>query len=120
MQLHNDPQLLPYVLPSPIPGHEHNTAHTTTVRALCGLTPSKHDVIACTRVFQLPADDYQCAMTHLMRDSKFVCHVCCYNVPAAFVAFTVVLVLCLIIVPMLERRYLLKVQYTATSITRQL
>ena len=50
MRLHNYPQLLPYVLPPPPhPGHEHNTAHTT-VRALCGLTHSKHDVITYTRV----------------------------------------------------------------------
>ena len=67
---------------------------------------------------QLPADDYQCAMQHLMGDSKFLCHVCCYNVPAAVVIFTLLLVLCLIVVPLLERKQLLEVHVTAARGTR--
>ncbi|KAK2150669.1 hypothetical protein LSH36_396g05020, partial [Paralvinella palmiformis] len=39
-----------------------------------------------------------------MSDNKFRCHVWCYNVPAAIVFFTVLLALCLAIIPFIEAK----------------
>lgn len=54
----------------------------------------------------MPAEEYSDAINHLMSDSKFLCHVWCYNVPGAVLVFTVLLCLCLSIIPLAEVRWL--------------
>lgn len=43
-----------------------------------------------------------------MSDAKFTCHVWCYNMPLAIVTFGILLLLCLTLVPAVERLFLPK------------
>ena len=53
-------------------------------------------------VLQISQEDYRAAIAHLMSDSKFWCHVICYNVPFAVLFFALLLLACLVIVPLAE------------------
>ena len=51
---------------------------------------------------QIPFDEYCEALQHLMKESKFRCHVWCYNLPLAIAFFTLFLTLCLVVIPAVE------------------
>ena len=53
---------------------------------------------------QLSSYEYHEAISQLMAEQKFRCHVCCYNVPAAVLFFVILLGLCLTVVPLAETR----------------
>ena len=53
----------------------------------------------------IPSEEYEEAISHLMSDQKFRCHVWCYNVPAALLFFTLLLGLCLTVIPIVETEF---------------
>ena len=57
---------------------------------------------------QIPMEEYEQAISHLMLDHKFHCHVWCYNVPAAIVFFTLLLCVCLSVIPLIEAHFIYK------------
>ena len=54
----------------------------------------------------IPVEEFEEALLHLMSDNKFHCHVWCYNVPAALLFFTILLGLCLTVIPIVETEYI--------------
>ncbi|ELU08653.1 hypothetical protein CAPTEDRAFT_228275 [Capitella teleta] len=79
-----------------------------SVRSTCGscgkefVDPSDVPEELASHGIHIPADEYHSAVSHLMSDQKFLCHVWCYNVPAAIVFFGLLLCLCLSVIPLLE------------------
>ena len=60
----------------------------------------------------IPAEEYEEAVSHLMDDSKFRCHVWCYSVPAALLFFSLLLALCLTVIPIIETEYVFQQKET--------
>ena len=60
----------------------------------------------CFQYFQIPPEEYCQAIRQLMCETKFRCHIWCYNMPVAMVFFTLFLGLCLAIIPVIETKYM--------------
>ena len=56
------------------------------------------------RCLQIPTEEYNRVMRHLMADVEFRCHVCCHNISVTLMVFIVLLCLCLVLVPPVERQ----------------
>ncbi|ELU15394.1 hypothetical protein CAPTEDRAFT_224550 [Capitella teleta] len=57
---------------------------------------------------QIPPSEYHDAISHLMQEHKFRCHVWCYNTPAAIAFFCVFLCFCLTVIPLVEVHFVFK------------
>lgn len=84
-----------------------NSFNHGTLRDLYRIQQINESIVGICSL-QIPPSEYQEAISHLMLDHKFRCHVWCYNTPAAIAFFFVFLCLCLSIIPLIEVHFIYK------------